>query len=229
MTESGPAFVSSLPTFSFPDAVARGVGAPTAVSATDGSAVERPNQCANVCMIGARNHHTSASAPMSTAAQPSLTIPLRQPFMVFHVIHRGGALWLERAFHQIDVCNRNGLGEINRVEQLLEPGEIARSRIAFRSTQGHMRPKGARLGRKAQRDERLFHAMLQQLERRIRGDAGPYDVWPAIIGEDAESFDVQGKWRGFRAGASARDRPHGGVGFGLPGVATVAKKIETAH
>src|SRR2546426_12173216 len=123
-TESGPVVVRRFPTFAFPDAVADGVGAPTAVSATEGSAVERPNQCANVCMIGARNHHTSASAQMSTAAQPSRTIPLRQPFMVFHLIHRGGALWLERAFHQIDVRNRNGLREINRVEQLLEPVEI---------------------------------------------------------------------------------------------------------
>src|SRR3989454_319209 len=227
MTESGPAFVSSLPTFSFPDAVARGVGAPTAVSATDGSAVERPNQCANVCMIGARNHHTSASAQMSTAAQPSRTIPLRQPFMVFHLIHRGGALWLERAFHQIDVRNRNGLREINRVEQLLEPVEIARSRIALRSTQGHVRPKGARLGRKAQRGERLLHAMLQQLERRIRGHAGPHDVWPAIIGKDAESFDVQCEWTRLRACVSARGLPQGGVQLRLASLVDVTKKLET--
>ncbi len=225
MTESGPAFASSLPTFSFPDAVARGVGAPTAVSATDGSAVERPNQCANVCMIGARNHHTSASAQMSTAAQPSRTIPLRQPFMVFHVIHR--AVWLERAFHQIDLRNRDGLRDSNCVEQLLEPGEIARSRIALRSTQGHMRPKRARLGRKPQRAECVLHTMLQQLERGIRSDASPHDVWPTIIGEDAESFDVQREWTRIRACISARGLPQGGVQLRLASLVDVAKKLET--
>src|SRR5437762_11505146 len=51
-TESGPAAVLSLPTLVCPDLVAACVGAPTDVSAVDGSAWERPNQCATVLMIG---------------------------------------------------------------------------------------------------------------------------------------------------------------------------------
>ncbi len=96
-TESGPALVRRFPTLAFPDAVADGVGAPTPVSATDGNAVGRPNQRANVCMIGSRNHHAKTSAPSTATAQPSLKTPLRQPFMVFDLIHR--ACWLERALH----------------------------------------------------------------------------------------------------------------------------------
>src|SRR2546422_3120782 len=80
-TESGPALVRRLPTLAWPEAVAFGVGAPTAVSATGGRAVERPNQLAKVCMIGSRNHHAHASTPITRIAQPSFKAPLRQPSM----------------------------------------------------------------------------------------------------------------------------------------------------
>src|SRR5437016_7228380 len=107
-TESGPALVRRLPTLAWPEAVAFGVGAPTAVSATDGNAVERPNQRAPVRMIGSRNHQISASTPMMAIAQPSLSAPLRQPFMVSDLIHR--AILLECALHQVHFRHGDEIG-----------------------------------------------------------------------------------------------------------------------
>src|SRR5262249_52850746 len=114
--ESGPALVRSVPTFFWPDATADGVGAPTAVSATGGSAVERPNQWAKVLMMGARNHHANASAPITTIAQPSLSAPLRQPSMVFHLIHR--TLRGQGTQHEVDVLDGHGLVEIGTGQDL---------------------------------------------------------------------------------------------------------------
>ena len=90
-----------------------------------------------------------------------------------------------------------------------------------------MRPKGARLGRKTEWGERLLHAMLQQLERGIRDNAGPYDVGPAIIGKDAEAFDVQREWTGLRACVSARGLAQRGVQLRPASLVDVAKKLET--
>src|SRR2546427_12315901 len=94
-TESGPALVRRLPTLAWPEAVAFGVGAPTAVSATGGRAVERPNQLAKGCMIGSRNHHAHAGTPIPRVAQPSLKAPLRQPALSPDLIPR--AHWVGRA------------------------------------------------------------------------------------------------------------------------------------
>src|SRR5712691_12357620 len=69
--------------------------------------------------------------------------------------------------------------------------------------------------------------MVQQLERGIRGDAGPYDVRPAIIGKDAEAFDVQCERTRLRAGVSARGLPQGGVQLLRASLVDVAKKLET--
>src|SRR5712671_5501973 len=101
-------------------------GAPTAVSATGGSAVERPNQLAKVCMIGSRNHHAHASTPMRSTAQPSLKAPLRQPFMVFDLIHRACATWLERALHQVHLVDGDGFVEIRSCQNRFESREIDR-------------------------------------------------------------------------------------------------------
>src|SRR5712671_3027468 len=125
-TESGPALVRRFPTLAWPDAVAFCVGAPTAVSATGGSAVERPNQLAKVCMIGSRNHHAHASTPMRSTAQPSLKAPLRQPFMVFDLIHRACATWLERALHQVHLVDGDGFVEIRSCQNRFESREIDR-------------------------------------------------------------------------------------------------------
>src|SRR6266550_4692184 len=178
-TESGPAFVRRLPTFFWPEAVADGVGAPTAVSATGGNAVDPPNQCATVPMIGARNHHASASAPRRTTAQPSFSAPLRQPSMVFHLIHR--AAGLERALHQVELRDR---------ENLLESLEVARPGVAPGATERHVRPKRPRLGGEAERGERLLDAVLQQLESGIRRYTRPQDLRPVIVWKNAEAGNL---------------------------------------
>src|SRR6266568_2185314 len=222
-TESGPVAVRRFPTLAFPDATALGVGAPTAVSATGGSAVEPPNQCVTVCMIGSRNHHASASAPITTTAQPSLKTPLRQPSMVFHVIHRPTRF--EDALHQVDLCNGDRGVEIRAVENLRESLEIARARIASRAAQRHVRPKRPRFGRKAEGSERLFHAMLQQLESGVGGDTRPQHLRPVIVREHTESGDLQRQGTGL--GARPRGALQGLAELRLPRFLHVAQKLET--
>src|SRR5438045_2190768 len=170
-TESGPALVRRLPTFFCPEAVADGVGAPTAVSATGGSAVDRPNQCATVAMIGARNHHASASAPTKATAQPSLKTPLRQPLMVFDLIHR--TILVECALHQVHLGDRHRFIEFRAGENLLESLEVAWLGGARRASQSHVRPERPRFSREAEGCEHLLDAMLQQFESRILCHSGP--------------------------------------------------------
>src|SRR5205807_9603322 len=99
-TESGALGCFSRSIFAWLLESAFGVGAPTAVSLTGGSRVERgPNQRAAVCRIGSRNHQAASAPTATTARQPSRTTPLRQPFTVFHVIHRTGGF--DRALHQL--------------------------------------------------------------------------------------------------------------------------------
>src|SRR6266849_3109665 len=112
------------------EAISFGVGAPTAVSATGGRAVERPNQLAKVCMIGSRNHHAHASTPITRIAQPSLKAPLRQPSMSLDLIHRASGL--ERALHEVYLSDGDGRIEVRSREDLFEAGEIAGPRIACR-------------------------------------------------------------------------------------------------
>src|SRR5213083_1370715 len=150
-TESGPVAVRSVPTLALPDATALGVGAPTAVSATGGKAVERPNQRTTVDMIGSRNHHASASTPMIAMAQPSLSAPLRQPSMIPDLIHR--AILLECALHQIHVRNCDGLGEVQTREDLLEALEVARPGLARGARERDVRAKRPRFRGKAERRE----------------------------------------------------------------------------
>src|SRR2546425_7291766 len=76
-----------------------GVGAPTAVSVTGGSAVRRgPSQREAVRRSGSRNHQATSPAPRTSARQPSRRTPLRQPFTVPHLIHR--APRLEHTLHR---------------------------------------------------------------------------------------------------------------------------------
>src|SRR5882762_456290 len=177
-TESGPALIRRFPTLAWPDAVAFGVGAPTAVSATGGNAVERPNQCANVDMIGARNQYTRTSAPITRIAHPSLKTPLRQPSMRSDLIHR--AMGLERTLHQVDLRHGDRCIEIRARENLFESLEIARPRIARGSAQRYMRPKRPRLRWKAERREGLLDGMLQQLESGFGRHPRPQDVEQAF-------------------------------------------------
>src|SRR3989442_1479432 len=188
-TESGTVVVRRFPTFAFPDAVADAVGAPPAVSATEGSAVERPNQRAAVCMIGSRNHQTSASAPMMTIAQPSLSAPLRQPFMVSDLIHR--AILLECALHQVHFGHGDGRVEVGARKNLVESLEVSRPCIARRARQRDMRAKRTRFGRKPERSEGLLDFVLEQLETRLRRYACPQDVRTVIVGEHAKAGDLQ--------------------------------------
>src|SRR5438105_954589 len=222
-TESGPALVRRFPTLAWPDAVAFGVGAPTAVSATGGNAVERPNQLATVCMIGSRNHHAHASTPITRTAQPSLKTPLRQPFMVLDLIHR--ATGLERALHQIHLTDGDGFVEVRSRENLFESFEIAWPRIAGGAPQRDVRPKRPRLGRKAERCERLLDTVLQQLEPRIGRHARPQHVRPVIIREHAESGDLERQ----RVWLAARTRGalQGLTQLRLSRVVHVAQKLET--
>src|SRR5216110_3335958 len=222
-TESGPALARRFPTFASPEAVAFGVGAPTAVSATGGSAVEPPNQCVKVCMIGSRNHHASASAPITTTAQPSLRTPLRQPSMVFDLIHRPTRF--EGALHQVDLSNSDRGIEVGAVENLREPLEIARPRIASRAPQRHVRPKRPRLRGKPKRRERLLHAMLQQLESRIGRHARPQHVRPVIVREHSESGDLQRQGTGLAA--RTRGALQGLAQLRLARFLHVAQKLET--
>src|SRR2546423_10959610 len=188
-TESGPALVRRFPTLAWPDAVAFGVGAPTAVSATGGNAVERPNQLARVCMIGSRNHHAHSSTPIRRTAQPSLKTPLRQPFMVLDLINR--ATGLERALHQVHLTDGDCFVEVRSRENLFESFEIAWPRIAGGTPQRDVRPKRRRFGRKAERCERLLDTVLQQLESGIGRHAGPQHVRPVIVRKHTESGDLE--------------------------------------
>src|SRR2546429_4158391 len=78
-----------------------GVGAPTAVSATGGSRVERgPNQRAAVCRIGSRNHPAASAPTRTTARPPNRTTPLRQPLTPVHAIHPSRGF--QPALHQLD-------------------------------------------------------------------------------------------------------------------------------
>src|SRR5467141_1128041 len=224
-TESGPALVRRFPTFAWPDAVAFGVGAPTAVSATGGSAVERPNQLAKVCMIGSRNHHAHASTPITRTAQPSLKTPLRQPFMVFDLVHRAPAIGLERALHQVHLSDGDGVVEIRSRENRFEAGEIAWPRIAGGAPQRDVRPKRPRFGRKAERRERLLDAMLQQLESGIGRHARPQHVRAVIVRKHAESADLERHWAWLAA--RTRDAPQGLAQLRLPRVVHFAQKLET--
>src|SRR5213083_1875508 len=153
-TESGALGCFSRSIFAWLLESAFGVGAPTAVSATGGSRVERgPNQRAAVCRIGSRNHQAASAPTRTTARQPSRTRPLRQPFTVPHVIHRTGGF--ERALHQIDRFDH---------DRRLEPGEIARPGLPSRPTERHMRTKRARFGGEAEWGEFLLDAMLQDFQ-----------------------------------------------------------------
>src|SRR5437016_6220784 len=221
-TESRPALVRRFPTLAFPDAMADGVGAPTPVSATDGNAVGRPNQRANVCMIGSRNHHANASAPITTMAQPSLKTPLRQPFMVFDLIHR--AFWLERALHEVHLGNRDGCIEVRHREDLLESCEIARPRIACGASQRDVRPKCPCFGRKAERSERLLDAVLQQFEPGLGCDSRPQHVRAVIVREHPESGDLQRQGTGLARPRGALQRL---AELRLPRVLHIAQKLET--
>ncbi|PYO80330.1 MAG: hypothetical protein DMD67_00750, partial [Gemmatimonadetes bacterium] len=100
-TESGPTGFLSFSYFVWLEERAFGVGAPTAVSLTGGSAVRRgPSQRDAACRIGSRNHHATSAIANTTVRSARRKSPLRQPFTVSHVVHRTSRL--ERALHQID-------------------------------------------------------------------------------------------------------------------------------
>src|SRR5689334_3423496 len=224
-TESGPVAVRRFPTLAFPDATALGVGAPTAVSATGGRAVERPNQRAPVCMIGSRNHHTSASAPITTIAHPSFKRPLRQPSMRSDLIHRAPASGLERALHEVDLRHGDRCIEVRACQYLFESLEIARARIAHGAPQGHVRPKRPRFRGKAKRRERLLHTMLQQLEAWIGRHTRPQHARAMVVRKDAEAADLQcqGPRLSARTGGAQQRRDE----LRLPCLLDVAQKLET--
>src|SRR2546426_373290 len=180
-----------------------GVGAPTAVSLTGGSRVERgPNQRAAVCRIGSRNHQAASAPTRTTARQPSRTTPLRQPFTVFHLIHRAGGF--ERALHQLNRLDYDRRVEPQVAERRLEAGEVARAGLPTRPAERHMRTKRARLGGEAERGEFLLDAMLQDFEARVRGDARPDHAGPLEIGKHAEVRE--GERQGARPSGGAAER-----------------------
>src|SRR5262245_49590674 len=223
--ESGPVWVRRLVTLALLLATAVGVGAPTAVSATGGNAVDRPNQRAKVLMMGARNHHSTTSAPITTIAQPSRTTPLRQPSMMFHLVDR--ALGGQGALHEVHALDGDGLVEIGARENLFESLEVARPRVSRGATHGDVRPKRPRLGRKAERRERLLHAVLEQLESGLGHHARPQDVRPVIVGKDAESGDLHRQRPRRATCAFPRCLLEGSKELGLTRVVDVAQKLET--
>src|SRR5207247_3791670 len=77
---------------------------------------------------------------------------------------------------------------------------------------------------KAEGRQRLLHAVLQQLERRIGGDAGPQDLRATVIGKHSESGDLQTQrsWLGAVAGGALQCRPQ----LGLARVVDVAQEFE---
>src|SRR2546425_2964151 len=78
-TESGPVARFSLSTLVCVLDRALGVGAPTPVSVTGGSWVERaPMTCAARRIIGSRNHHATSAATMATPSSASRANPLRR-------------------------------------------------------------------------------------------------------------------------------------------------------
>src|SRR5882672_1928018 len=216
-TVSGPALVARLPTFVCPEATALGVGAPTAVSATGGRACERPNQRAPVRRIGSRNHHSSSSTAAIATTQPRRRSPLRQPFMVFHLIHRPTRL--ERALHQIQIGNDHRLGKRGGRQRVLESGEVVRTRLSPRAAERQVRLKSPGLCWKAERREDLLHAVLQQLERRIGCDARPHDARPPEIGKHSKSFDVQ-------THGATTDLPQRSTKIGLARIIYITEKLE---
>src|SRR5438132_5582230 len=205
-TESGALGCFSRSIFAWLLESAFGVGAPTAVSATGGSRVERgPNQRAAVCRIGSRNHQAASAPTRTTARQPSRTTPLRQPFTVFHVIHRTGGF--ERALHQIDRLDHDRRIEPQGAERRREAGEVARAGLPTRPTERHMRTKWARLGGEAERGEFLLDAMLQDFQPRVRGDARPDHARPLEIGKHAELTQCERERASPRRGAAAQRAP----------------------
>src|SRR3989449_5404218 len=177
-----------------------GVGAPTAVSATGGSLVERgPNQRAPVCRIGSRNHQAASAATRTMARQPSRTRPLRQPFTVSRVIHR--TTGLERALHQIQRLDDERLRELQGAERSLQPREIARPGLPARATEREVGAERARLGGKAERLEFLFDPVLQDFQRRLRGDAHPDHPWAREIGKYTKAAEGEGEGARTRGGA----------------------------
>src|SRR5881296_3884735 len=174
-TESGPVARFSLSTLVCVLDRALGVGAPTPVSVTGGSWVERvPMTCA---------------ARMATPSSASRANPLRQPFTVSHVVHRTSGL--ERALHQVDCHDYRRRVEAQIGQGRFELVEASRARCRPRPPQRDMRPEGPSLRRETQRRELLLHAVLQQLERRLRRDTHPDDAWTLVAGEHAEPTERQ--------------------------------------
>src|SRR5437667_11128241 len=143
-----------------------GVGAPTAVSATGGSLVERgPNQRAPVCRICSRYHQAASAATRTVARQPSRTRPLRQPFTVSHVIHR--TTGLERALHQVHRLDDQRLRELQGAERRLQSREIARPGFPARATESQVRTERAPAGGAAWRLECRLGSVLEDFEPRL--------------------------------------------------------------
>src|SRR5207237_865102 len=69
--------------------------------------------------------------------------------------------------------------------------------------------------------------MVQRLERGIRIDAGPHDVWPAIIRKDAEPFDAQRERTCLGSRVAARGLLQGGTQLRPARLIDFAKKFET--
>src|SRR5207249_11566449 len=219
-TESGPSSCLRRSTLVWLDESALGVGAPTAVSATGGSLVEwGPSQREAPRRSGSRNHHATSAATRAVAKRASRNSPLRQPFTVSHVVHRPARS--ERALHQVEPAHHGRLRELEPRQRGLEPREVAGSGLPPRAPQRHVRAKRPPLRGKPQRRELLLHAMLQNLESRLRRDPHPHHARPAKIGEHAEPCQRE------RQRTRARRRtPERRRDLRLPVVPDLAKKFE---
>src|SRR3989454_10010328 len=184
-TESAPVACLSRSTLVCVLDNALGVGAPTPVSVTGGSWVERgPNTCAARRMIGSRNHHAASATTKATPRNASRRSPLRQPFTVSHVIHRTSGL--ERALHQIERAHERRLGELESAERLLEPGEGGGPGVPRRAPERDVGAERPRFRGKSERREFLLHTVLQDLEPGLRRDAHPHDARSPKVGKHAE-------------------------------------------
>src|SRR6266498_1742953 len=126
-TESGPPDRASEASLVWADATAAGVGAPTAVSVTGGSAVPcGPIHRDAVRRIGSRNTQAASSASARSANPASFRRPLRQPFTMYHLIHRPALF--ERAAHQIQGLHHHRFLEPQRAERA--PQRVLQLRLA---------------------------------------------------------------------------------------------------
>src|SRR2546425_2790445 len=210
-TESGPPGRASSVSLLRPLVRARGVGAPTAVSATGGSAVRRgPSQRDAAWRMGSRYHQATAPSSSSTNSPIMRKNHLTKARTPSDLVHRAAPL--ERAHHQVHRFYHHRLGVLESSQGLRQAVE-RRGRppplptgIPSRPAQREVGPKRPPLRREAQGRERLLHPVLQQFQGRLRSYPDPHHPRSPLVREHSKPPKHQGN-----AARCARLAP-GGLG-----------------